>query len=166
MIKSIYPNYDWKPWLFSRVPRLFWYDINNQKEYLKWIAKNLNIQTLEDWYKISSIDIVNNKGRGLINYYKGSFFKLLKTVYPDYNWKPWLFNNSPKSYWNKNDSVNTYIKWLENQLEIKALDDWYNVSAKDITKYFQGNTLLNKYGGLKAFLLHYYPNHKWNLELL
>jgi hypothetical protein len=137
-----------------------------KKKYLEWFAKKFNIQKLEDWYQISTKDFIKNGGIGILTYYGGSLYLILKKIYPEYDWKPWLLNNTPRSFWNKKDSIPNYIKWLENQLNIKTLDDWYNISSKDISLYFEGSGLLKKYGGLKSFLLHYYPNHKWNLELL
>jgi hypothetical protein len=166
LLSTIYPEYDWKPWLFQRVPRSYWANLDNQKKYLEWIKIKFNIQKFDDWYKLTAKDIKDNGGAGLLFHYNGSLFQTLKIIYPEYDWKPWLMNNSPKSFWNKSDSITTYIQWLEKQLQIKKLDDWYNVSAKEISKYFQASSLLNKYGGLKSFLLHYYPNYNWNLELL
>lgn len=76
---------------------------------------------------------------------------------------------------------NRYIFYfrLEKQLGIQTLDDWYNISSKDISLYYQGGRLLNKYGGLKSFLLYYYPSifhiyiknngnldHNWDMKLL
>ena len=40
------------PWLSARVPLNYWEDINNQKKYLNWLAKELNVEKLEDWYNV------------------------------------------------------------------------------------------------------------------
>ena len=53
LIKSVYPDYKWLPWKFNHVPRGYWKDENNIKEYMNWLSQKLNIKTMEDWYKIS-----------------------------------------------------------------------------------------------------------------
>ena len=53
LITSVYPNYKWLPWKFNQTPKGFWNDENNIKEYMNWLSEQLNIKTMEDWYKIS-----------------------------------------------------------------------------------------------------------------
>lgn len=71
----------------------------------------------------------------------------------------------PSNYWNKTIEMFDYIQWLEKKLEIKTLDDWYSISRIEILNYFKGGSMLNKYGGLKGFLCHYYPHYNWNFSL-
>ena len=52
LIKNAYPNYKWLPWKFNHVPKGFWNDTNNVKEYMNWLSEQLNIKTMEDWYKV------------------------------------------------------------------------------------------------------------------
>ena len=53
MITSAYPNYDWLPWKFSRTSKGFWKNEDNVKKYMNWLSQELNIKTMEDWYKVS-----------------------------------------------------------------------------------------------------------------
>lgn len=165
MLQSIYPHYDWKPWLFSVVQHKFWNDIKNQKKYIDWLAEELNIKTFEDWYSINRYHILSKGGSRLLNFYNGSVYKIVQSIYPEFEWKPWLFEHTPELFWNSNNSVKNYISWLEQKLHIKTLDDWYNISSTDISKYYQGSTLLKKYGGFKSFLMHCYPEYNWNISL-
>ena len=61
---------------------------------------------LKDWYNIRIIDFEENYGSQLLGrYYDWRYFKLLKTVYPDYNWN--------KSKFKKIGYSHGQIQWLE-----------------------------------------------------
>jgi hypothetical protein len=64
--------------------------------------------------------------------------QLLHGVYPEYDWLPWKFINSPKNMWKDEKTVNKLIDWSGKQLGIKNLSDWNNVSIKVI---FPPNTI-------------------------
>ena len=49
----MYPEYEWLPWKFVRVPRGFWADTNNQKKFLNWAQNELGIKNYTDWYKVT-----------------------------------------------------------------------------------------------------------------
>ena len=54
MITSIFPDYKWLPWKFNQIPKGYWNDESNIKEYMNWLSEKLNIKTMEDWYKVST----------------------------------------------------------------------------------------------------------------
>lgn len=67
---------------------------------MQWLGAKLGFGKLEDWYKITQKDFYANKGRGLlINHYQGSAVALVMESFPEYEWKEWLFNGSPKNFW-------------------------------------------------------------------
>jgi hypothetical protein len=49
----VYPEHEWLPWRFSKVPNGFWDDIKNQRDFLDWAGKQLNYKNKEDWYKVT-----------------------------------------------------------------------------------------------------------------
>ena len=53
LLAQAYPEYNWLPWKFSRLPLNYWGDVNNLKKYLEWAAKELNIKEMDDLYKVS-----------------------------------------------------------------------------------------------------------------
>ena len=53
LITNVYSNYNWLPWKFKCIPKNYWEDENNVKQYINWLSQKLNIETLEDWYKVS-----------------------------------------------------------------------------------------------------------------
>ena len=62
--------------------------------------------------------------------YGNSHIKLITTVYSDYKWLPWQFSSVSKGYWNDKQNQIEFMNWLFNKLNMKDMDDWYNVSWK------------------------------------
>jgi hypothetical protein len=53
LLSSVYPEYEWLPWKFQGTTRKYWEDINNQRKFLDWAAKQLNISDLSGWYNVT-----------------------------------------------------------------------------------------------------------------
>jgi hypothetical protein len=53
LLSSVFPEYEWLPWKFPSTPKFFWDDVNNQKKFVEWAAKELGVKKLSDWYKVS-----------------------------------------------------------------------------------------------------------------
>lgn len=162
VLKTLTPDYDWKPWFFISLPNYFWSSLENQKKFVEWLEKELNIKKYEDWYRITIIQLEAKGASSILLKYHRSIYKLLKAIYPEYDWKPWLFSYTPHLLWNQSNEVITYIEWLQKKFNIQNLDSWYNISSKEISQYYKGKYLLSKYGGLSNLLMYYYPNYNWN----
>jgi hypothetical protein len=54
LLSSTYPDYDWLPWKFTLCPRNFFNDPKNQRKFMDWAAKELNIKEMSDWYNITA----------------------------------------------------------------------------------------------------------------
>jgi hypothetical protein len=52
-LTTMYPEYDWLPWKFEKCPKNYWENVNNHKKFVEWAATQLNIQDMNDWYKVS-----------------------------------------------------------------------------------------------------------------
>ena len=52
MLQSLYPEYEWLPWKFSKCPRGYWNNLSNFKKFFAWAGGELNIKDKEDWYKV------------------------------------------------------------------------------------------------------------------
>ena len=53
LITNFYPNYKWLLWKFVSVPQNFWKDKENHRKCLDYLAKEMNIKVIDDWYNIS-----------------------------------------------------------------------------------------------------------------
>jgi hypothetical protein len=71
----------------------------------------------------------------------------LTHVYPEYPWKPWLVDKMHKGGWNDINMVTRYVEWLEKQLNIVELEDWYGYTNQHIAS-FHGYWVIHKYGNV------------------
>jgi hypothetical protein len=99
---------------------------------------------------------------------------MVSTIYPDYDWMAWKFARVPCRFWQPFENHKKYTKWLETQLNIKQLSDWYNITFsvtpsaillliyKDVAKVGGASLLASKYGNsIAALLVAVYPDYNW-----
>jgi len=117
---GVYPNYKLEIRKFNKVPQSYWESITNQRNFLEEIAKNLNITQLDDWYRVTQTDLKKRGGSALLKRYGYSVRKILLELYPDHNWKTWLFPKVPIGFWNE---LNTkqFITNLKKDLNLTDL---------------------------------------------
>jgi hypothetical protein len=84
ILKSSYPNHSWSPWKFPHTPKGYWEDHDNQRNFVEWLSKQLKIQKMEDWYRVSIQQI--QKLAPNILFQERALADVLKDVYPDYIW--------------------------------------------------------------------------------
>ena len=148
----------------KKVPNGHWKNKDNHKIYCEYLFKKLGYTTMDDWYKISSKDIQNNYGNGLLAcYYNNSPIKLVTSIYPNYNWVIWKFIMVPLGYW-KYDIKHRkeYMDWLGKELGYTTMDDWYKISKKDIyNNYGRGLTCYYNNSHIKL-VTSIYPNYEWD----
>jgi len=158
---SLWPEYPWKLWLFEKVHNGFWSQEINRREYLTWLASELRISQHDQWYKISYETIVDKNGTGFLEFYGKSLQTALIRHFPEYPWKPWLFERVPVGYWNQELHRKQFLQWLELELGIFVHDNWYNVRVEDIHSR-GGSAFLDYYNGsLSIALSALYPHHNW-----
>lgn len=131
LLENMFPDFNWLPWKFSVMTKNYWNDISNQKKYMDWVSKELNIIEFSDWYNVSGKYLQNNfYGSSLLRKYNGSLSDLLKTIYPNYDWLPWKFDHCPNRYWEDIRNQRKFMDWAGKELAIKDMSDWYKISVK------------------------------------
>ncbi len=70
-LMAIYPEHSWDIHRFIQLPRRFWDDTNNQKQYLQKIMKELGLQQLSDLNIITKEYLMHNGGVALLKRYRG-----------------------------------------------------------------------------------------------
>jgi hypothetical protein len=178
-LKQLHPEHEWNPLSFLQAPKGYWKNELHQKTRMESISKELGIQTMDDWYKCTARQITK-KAPFVSQYYNGSLYDALKTLYPQYNWDPSRFGRAPKRYWNEGvnqqqqpdtsysskywDDVQNQRKRfdsLANELGIKFFDDWYKFTGQEIlTRARFIDEYYNK--SLYSALKNIYPEHKWD----
>eukprot|EP01118_Nematostelium_gracile_P014074 TRINITY_DN5417_c0_g1_i1.p1 TRINITY_DN5417_c0_g1~~TRINITY_DN5417_c0_g1_i1.p1 ORF type:complete len:333 (+),score=55.76 TRINITY_DN5417_c0_g1_i1:286-1284(+) len=164
LVKETYPTHDWKMWRFRSSPRSTFYHKENVDEFINFATSKLGITELKDWYHVTTENITQLNGNGLIRRYK-NMLNLCLNVFPHHDWKPWKFKQTPMGYWDTMNDKAEYFKWLENELGIRNMEDWYRISLKHIQSV--SNTLLfEKQGGIHRVLRKHYPEIKWDVDKL
>lgn len=75
--------------------------------------------------------LINRHLAGLLaGWYDSSLSKALTSLYPQHTWRAWKFSQVPSKFWCTKDNQLRYFAWLGEQLNIKNLDDWYNVCCR------------------------------------
>ncbi len=89
------------------------------------------------WFQVENIFLklkkdIDDLGGGWLLHakYNGSIYLMLFSVYPDYEWLPWKFAQSPKFFWEDVKNQRQFMDWAGKQLGVESLEDWYNVSAR------------------------------------
>ena len=144
-LSTIYPKYDFLPWLFTTNPKNIWMQKKNRVNYIKWLRKRLKIKNLSEFYKIKHNDILYNhygsvlggtkKSKKKINK-RRSMFVLLNEAYPKYRWKFWLFSQAPTKIWLELKNQKEFFNWILKKEKIdSSTDDIYKISFSTIRKY-------------------------------
>jgi hypothetical protein len=159
-LKKFYPQHDWDPLRFSRVPQGYWTDENTQRAALERFGREkLGVKELDDWYSVSAVDV--HKELTFLSKKYGSLFDVLKRFYPQHNWDPLRLSRVPNGYWTDENTQRAALeRYGREKLGIKELDDWYSVSALNVHKEL--SFLSKKYRSLYEALEKLYPQHNWD----
>jgi len=166
VLSNIYPDVQWDPRKFGRVPQNYWEDIGNQRTFMDDLARMLCFREgdIDAWYKVTNRRIIENGGSGLLDQYRGSLPRLLAKVYPEVPWKPWKFPRRMAKLSNDPTKADELISSLESTLEIKIASDWHRVSAEKVGALGMSGLLRN--GKLLEMLRRRYPEENWDASPL
>ena len=80
----------------------------------------MSFSVFQDFFKLG--------GEGLLKQCGSSPYKLLSTVYPDYDWLPWKFDRCVSYYWDDIKNQRKFMDWAGKELGIKEKSDWFKVT--------------------------------------
>ena len=126
------------------------------------VGQESGIRRPSDWYRVSHQDFVRHSGGGFMLCYDCTASLAIMNHLPNYDWKEWLFEPTPKGFWHKKVNRRRYMTWLGKRLGYKSLGDWYHVTDTDFAAN-KGKQFLKLYRGspIKA-LEDCFPSYKWN----
>jgi hypothetical protein len=156
----LFPSED-SPFKYLGRSRELWDDVELQREFMEWVAKQLGLKNMEDWYNVEIDQISKMGGRALLSCYGYSLASILDKIYPHIKWKRWKFvgNDSMMDV----EYLNNLVKRMEKELYVEKLEDWYGVSFSSARKTSCGRELLERYGGsLLELVRHFYPKMNWD----
>ena len=165
LLKTNYPNYQWKVWKFSEVTKHFWSSIENQRSFLDDFYRENCFERMEDWYSVQGSQIKKFGGTSLLNIYNGSVSKILSTVYENYEWDLAKFNQFPLHHWSSIDNQRGHMEIMYRSLSLCCFNDWYSVTLEQL-RLNKGGSLLRKYNSsLYHLFQNIYPNYPWEVHL-
>lgn len=149
-------------WLDGPVPAGYWDYQTNRRRYLRWLGQRLGYHKPEDWYRLTTADLKENRGSALLLYqWKSSAIAGLKECFSDYDWNEWLFTCAPRSFWNDAANRRRYMDWLGKQIGIHKPEDWYQVTNRDFAEHKGGAFLLHYHSTVSAAVMDYRPDFDW-----
>jgi len=160
LLAALYPHQRWLPWLFPHTPKAFWARLDNQRRFLDWLgSERLGVRERSDWYRVTAAEVAAHQGAYLITRtYRNSLYALLRHVYPDYDWLPWLFATVPNGFWLERAHRQRYVLWLQDHLGLASA---HELSAAQLEQH-RGGALLKSYGGsVAALLADAFPEQRW-----
>jgi hypothetical protein len=165
LVKYVYPEYRWLPWMFTNAPNGFWFDTENIKWWISWYMETHGYTTLDELYAMTYPDVIAYNGGALWTRKRDPKYRnpyeLLTAVYPDHSWLPWRFVNTIDGFWRNLDNVRWYLSWLGERLWFTSMDDWYCLS-KEMLENNHGSGLLDNYNNSPSEIIKKaYPNHAW-----
>jgi len=158
-LKAAYPHHKFHRFLFSPMTPSYWARRKNQIEYCNWLFKHKKWTKMEDWYRLTTRDLIDNSGAGLLAIHNESLKSLLESVFPNHNWQFWLLVRAPTGYWNDKKEAKKWLAWAGEELEVKDTSDWYSVPTKALNLLY-GYTILGKHGGFVG-MLKYILGDEW-----
>jgi hypothetical protein len=54
LLSTVYPEYDWLPWKFGKCTHNFWDELKNRRKFMDWAAKELEVNEMRGWYKVTN----------------------------------------------------------------------------------------------------------------
>lgn len=89
-------------------------------------------------------------------------FNCVYFSFPSHNWEIWRFRSTNRKFWQSKQNQLDFIRALEAHCKIESLDDWYNVTYKQIFELGGRFFFLQSFGGsLLKLVATYYPAHEW-----
>eukprot|EP01122_Echinamoeba_exundans_P014237 TRINITY_DN6400_c0_g1_i1.p1 TRINITY_DN6400_c0_g1~~TRINITY_DN6400_c0_g1_i1.p1 ORF type:complete len:587 (+),score=60.56 TRINITY_DN6400_c0_g1_i1:68-1762(+) len=165
-LKAIYPEHPWK----NDSPDVhkaskFWQSPHNLRVLFDDVAKQLNLQSKEEWYPITRAKVleIRSDAKSALRYYSGSMSDALQAAYPEHEWLPWRFSRTRAGYWDSQDAQKRFFEWAASQLGVSSLDDWYSISGVQIDNLGVKYLVEHYYHhSLPKALAKLYPEHKWD----
>jgi len=165
MLRSLFPEYDWCEWLFPAAPKTFWDSVENQRRFIEWLGHEMGVRCWDDWYRVTERNVKQHGGDGLLTRYDYSLLGILSSLFPEHDWKPWLFGRTPKGFWDQPENRRRYMLWLGEQLGFRKIEDWYRVTSRDFQRHRGSTPLRSRHlGSIPAVLADAFPEYPWDLR--
>ena len=84
-LQTLYPEFPWNEFERLSLPQKFWDNPSNVRDFLSRVAKEYQITSQEDWYRVSREQLIRLKGARLLQK-QGGLHGVLESAFPDEKW--------------------------------------------------------------------------------
>ena len=105
-----------------------WNNLDVQRSFLEKFANENGIKTTNDWNKITTKQILEFGGRGLLQKYNRSLQTALETIFPHEEWNKMNRENVTRNFWKNRENQRKLVLDIADKLNIQKKEEWMNVS--------------------------------------
>lgn len=140
--------------LVKDLPRGYWSDPKNCREFLDALASELGVKSAADWSQVSNSHVIAAGGARLLRRHGNSIFSLLQNTFPEQEWRPeeCRAGRLPRGHWGHPTIARDFLDSLAKSHGVTEAEEWQRVTSSDVVKA-GGAGLLSVYGGSVARLL-------------
>eukprot|EP00011_Vannellida_sp_DIVA3-517-6-12_P008290 CAMPEP_0114605584 /NCGR_PEP_ID=MMETSP0168-20121206/1129_1 /TAXON_ID=95228 ORGANISM="Vannella sp., Strain DIVA3 517/6/12" /NCGR_SAMPLE_ID=MMETSP0168 /ASSEMBLY_ACC=CAM_ASM_000044 /LENGTH=229 /DNA_ID=CAMNT_0001816437 /DNA_START=150 /DNA_END=839 /DNA_ORIENTATION=+ len=164
-LKDAYPEAALNTMEWNRKPRNFWASIANRRAFLDTLAKEKGVQAPADWQRVSTTDVRQAGGSGLLSHY-ASFAEALADTYHEHsdvmdkaNPSAWR-RKAPQNHWDSEENVAAFMRRAKEELHVKENSDWLRVSRAQLQSVQGGHAVLQKMTFTEALDIAF-PSVQW-----
>jgi len=149
----------------ATVSKGYWDSLERRRAFFGRLAEKKGVRTAKDWASVTTADILEEGGGGLLGRY-GNIHLALADIYGEgKDWDVRLCRPSvPGSYWDDDKNVAAFLYEVQKKLSIKSKEDWYRVSRRQLLEH-KASGLLSKMTLCQALAIAF-PNERWNEDEL
>ena len=157
LLRAVYPDFDWKPWLFPRVPADYYDHQENVRDHLEWIKEKAHL--VED-AELTKKHFEEHGAVALLHKFGNSPARVVEAA-----GGMWLPSKKPPKHWNDIDNQIAFMRTLGDRLGFQEgeRERWYLVSPQQIAEHGGGGLLGSRQynRSLRALLSAVFPDYDW-----
>jgi hypothetical protein len=149
LVQESFPELKLREWLFSRLRRGWWLDVNNHRRFwmvrdvsphflicdlticgdLQEFTEDLGIPNMTQWYSISKRDLPKLQ----VLRHNDTVLQAVTRAFPEHQWDEWKFKDGvPTAYWFQQSNISRFIADAQVQLGVASLEGWYKVTLDQL----------------------------------
>lgn len=162
-VAEIFPEHSWHSWKFrGGVPNKFWTSLENRVNFFNSIAKEAQVENLEDWYRVERASVDKLGGGGLLAVYGDSLAEALQKTFPSHHWLPWRFAGVPRGFWTHKSNRRQFFLFLADKQDLSQSSQWYEGITMDLVEAEGGISMLSYFNGsLYQAIADAFPEYQW-----
>lgn len=127
-LKTVYKDFDWNPTMFLKIPQHLISNKKHHRRIFDEVASKLGITQQNEWYSVNTNKVKSSGGGYILYHYKDSLQKALQSIYPEFEWKPFLFGQVSRNYWKDKNNQRNFMDYLISTHNIRSPSQWFDFS--------------------------------------